>query len=164
MNVDYSLVGAFFVSYDVFGGVPSMVLTQGGKKMWPQYGSYFYYNGPLAWDPSRSQYLYTNYYCDMTNEWNIDDLGFQSCWYDTYGQYSGFNALSSGWTALSGDVLASAKTKAVQDEQRFDQDSAVAAVVTAMNGLIAAGHNSVCDFSPVFPYVACGHVILAQRL
>jgi len=163
MNVDYSLVGAFFVSYDVFGGIPSMLLTQGGKKMWPKYAPYFYYYGPLVWDPNRHQNVYTNYYCDMTNEWNIDNLGFQSCWYGTYGQYSGFNALTSGWAALSGDALASAKTQAVQGEQRFDQDAGVAAVVSAMNGL-AAGHNSVCDFSPVFPYVACGHVILTQRL
>src|SRR5260370_36315840 len=100
----------------------------------------------------------------MTNEWELDNLGFQSCWYGTYGQYSGVNALTSGWAARSGDALAPAKTQAVQGEQRFDQDAGVAAVVSAMNGLIAAGHNAGCDFSPVFPYLACGHVILTQRL
>ncbi len=148
MAVDYALVGAVMVKYDIetFGGSLFMIGTQGGKTMWPKYADSLGFFSEPQYDAT--------FDCDFTLPQNVDSDSFQTCFID--GENEPF--------ALSSFPIALQDATHIVDTNRgqFQADPAVQAVGAAMNGLLILQHNIVTDWNtnPSFP-VGTGHILIS---
>jgi hypothetical protein len=155
-STDYSLVGAYFVNYDLLnfnGGNTGMLLTQGGKKMWPKYAG-TYYGIVITGNPTTA----TGYYaCDLTNPANADDIMMSYCffqsWTPPYYPYTYVGTPPDPY-------LSAARSQWSTSFQNFNADQSVQTVVASIRGLMNLGHSVVADWDTggAFPY-AIGHIL-----
>jgi hypothetical protein len=130
-SVDYPLVGALWVNYDVFtgGGWSFQFFTQGGKTMWPKYAGW-YASGAY----NRSACGGT-YYCDNTLSSNADTDLFLSC-----SCFNIFTRPASTYpVALSGADLTAAQNQINNSRNQFRADEAVLPVDTTMSLVLNQG-------------------------
>lgn len=148
-SVDYPLIGALWVNYDVYGG-GIMIYTQGGKTMWPKYAGNFF-GGPCT----NNGY----YFCDNTITSNADFDSFLDC---TCFEGDRMRSVISP-AALSGTILTAAQTNINNNRNRFIQDPAVQPVITTMASVLSLGlAPEVLDWdNQTFFGFGIGHVVFA---
>jgi hypothetical protein len=130
-SVDYGLVGALIVVYDVLNvnGYSVLAYTQGGKTMWPKYaGAYF----SLGSAPCTSNGYY---YCNNTLAPNADSDLFLSC---TCFAGDRLRTVISP-APLTAAALTGAQTLINNNRSRFTQDSAVQPIIATMRSILGMG-------------------------
>jgi hypothetical protein len=148
-SVDYTLIGALLITYDVSQSGPysSLVVTQGGKKMWSKYaGAYF--STSIACPRIGFQALLQ---CDNNLSPNADNNLFQACV---------CMGAPSRSVALTSTQLTQAQNLITTNRGNFGQDQAVQAVRTSMSSLFQQGYGTeIVDWSGSF-FPSFGHVLL----